>query len=139
MAQAMLDFHEFSVMQIQNQSIPEQEQKDMETLLSTFTEGTESQQNQNFSWDDNDVPPKRKGKRNSTTNYSNAKVKSRNLLTNVSYRRFKQSDFNTSSFIVDILSFLVQNFNPINLDRKLDNIKRNVKICMGRMYTKCFY
>ena len=55
----MLDFHEFSLMQSQNQSIPEQEQKDMETLLSTFTEGTESQQDQNFSQDDNDVPPKK--------------------------------------------------------------------------------
>ena len=61
MAQAMLDFHEFSLMQSQNQSIPEQEQKDMETLLSTFTEGTEGQQDQNFSQDDNDVPPKKKG------------------------------------------------------------------------------
>ena len=60
MAQAMLDFHEFSLMQSQNQSIPEQEQKDMETLLSTFTEGTESQQDQNFSQDDNDVPSKKR-------------------------------------------------------------------------------
>ena len=52
--------------------------------------------------------------------YSNTKVKTRNLLTNVSYRRFKQSDFMKNSFIIDILSFLVQNFNPINLERKLD-------------------
>ena len=52
--------------------------------------------------------------------YSNAKVKTRNLLTNVSYRRFKQSDFNKASFIVDILSFLVKKFNPISLERKLD-------------------
>ena len=51
------------------------------------------------------------------------KVKTRNLLANVSYRGFKQSDFNTTSFIVHILSFLVQNFHPINLDRKLDNEK----------------
>ena len=51
--------------------------------------------------------------------YSNTKVKTRNLLTNVSYSRFKQSDFNKTSFIVNILSFLVQNFNPINLERKL--------------------
>ena len=42
------------------------------------------------------------------------------MLTNVSYRRFKQSDFNNQSFIIDILSFLVQNFNLINLDMKLD-------------------
>ena len=61
MAQAMLDFHEFSLMQSQN--IQEQEQKDMETLRSTFTEGTESQQDQNFSQDDNDVPNKKKEKK----------------------------------------------------------------------------
>ena len=39
---------------------------------------------------------------------------------NVSYRRFKQSDFNKDSFIADILSFLLQNFNPMNLERKLE-------------------
>ena len=44
-------------------------------------------------------------------------------MTNVSYRRFKQSDFNKKSFIVDILSFLVPNFNPVNLDIKLDTEK----------------
>ena len=53
--------------------------------------------------------------------YSNTKVKTRNLLANVSYRRFKQSDLKKSSFITDILPFLVQNFNPINLERKLDS------------------
>ena len=52
--------------------------------------------------------------------YSNIKVKTRNLQTNVSYRRFKQSNFNKNSFIIDILSFSVQNFNPINLERKHD-------------------
>ena len=51
---------------------------------------------------------------------SNTKVNTRNLLTNLSYRRFKQSDFMKNSFIIDILSLLVQNFNPINLERKLD-------------------
>ena len=55
--------------------------------------------------------------------YSNTKVKTRNLLTNVSYRRFKQTDFNKNNFIIDIMSFLTQNFNPINLDRKLDSEK----------------
>ena len=52
--------------------------------------------------------------------YSNTKVKTRDLLTKVSFRRFKQSDFNKNSFVIDILFFLVQNFNPINLERKLD-------------------
>ena len=56
------------------------------------------------------------------SDYSNTKVKTRNLLTNVSYRRFKQSDFHKNNFIIDI-SFLVQNFNPVNLDIKLDTDK----------------
>ena len=52
--------------------------------------------------------------------YSNTKVNTRNLLINVSYKRFKQPDFNKNSFIIDILSFSVQTVNPINLERKLD-------------------
>ena len=55
--------------------------------------------------------------------YSNTKVKTRSLLSNVLYTRFKQSDFNKTSFVVEILSFLVQNVNPINLDTKLDTEK----------------
>ena len=47
----------------------------------------------------------------------------RNLLKNVSYRRFKQSDFKMDSFIIDILSFFLQNFNLINLERKFDSEK----------------
>ena len=88
----------------------------METLLSTFTENTEDQQNQNSSQDNNVIPKKEMKKR---ADYSSTKVKTRNLLY-VSYRQFKQSDFNNQSFIIDILSFMVQNFNPINLDIKLE-------------------
>ena len=97
MAQAMLDQTNFSL--IQSQSRLEQEQKDMETLLNTFTENiAEDQQDQNSSQDDNVVPKKKMKRRK---DYSNTKVKTRNLIKNVSYRRCKQSDFN-------------------NLERKLD-------------------
>ena len=44
---------------IQSQSRVEQEQKDMETLLSTFTESTEDQQSLNFSQDNNVVSKKK--------------------------------------------------------------------------------
>ena len=48
MAQVMLDEANFSI--IQSQSRMEQEEKDMETLLSTFTESTvENQHNQSCS------------------------------------------------------------------------------------------
>ena len=58
MAQAMLDQANFSM--IQSESRMEQEQKDMETLLSTFTESIGDQQDQNFSQGDNVVPKKRR-------------------------------------------------------------------------------
>ena len=89
----------------------------METLLSTFAENIEDQQNQNSSQDNNVVPKKEMKKR---ADYSSTKVKTTNLLYNVSHRPFKQSDFNNQSFIIDILSFMVQNFNPINLYIKLE-------------------
>ena len=66
----------------------EQEQRDMETLLSTFAESTGDQQDQSFSQDDNVVPKKKR--------WSGE---------NVSHRRFKQFDFNKNNFIIDILSF----------------------------------
>ena len=115
MAQAMIDQMGFSLIQSQNRM--EQEQKDMETLLKTFTESVEEHQTQNSS-QDNNVIPKKEMKRKS--DYSSTKVKARSLLTNVSYRRFKQSDFLKHSFVIDILSFLVQKFNPVNLDTKLE-------------------
>ena len=117
MAQAMLDQMESMLLQSQNRTEQEQEQldqgtKDLETLLKTFTEENKNQQNQN-SFQDNNVVPKNVKRR---SDYSNTKVKARNLLTNVAYRRFKQSDFMKDSFVIDIdLSFLVQNCNPINL------------------------
>ena len=65
----------------------------------------------------------KKKKKTLKSNYSNTKVKVGNLLTIVSYRRFKQKGFNNASFIIDILPFVVQYFTPINLDRKLNNEK----------------
>ena len=85
--------------------------------MSTFSGNIEEQEDLIFSQVNNVVPKKEMKQR---SDYSNTKVKTRNLLTKISYRHFKQSDFNNQSFIVDILSFLVQNFNPINVDIKLE-------------------
>ena len=54
MVQAILDQENFSM--IQSQSRLKQEQKDLETLLSTFGENEENQQDLNFSQDNNLVP-----------------------------------------------------------------------------------
>ena len=96
----------------------------METLLKTFTEENENQQNQNSCQDNNVVPKKVKRR----SEYSNTEVKARDLLTNVTYRRFKQSDFMKASFVNDILSFLVQNCNPINVESKLEAEKERQMI-----------
>ena len=58
MAQGMIDFQKSSQFQSQCRLKQEQE-KDMETLLSTFIEEIESQQDPNFSQDDNNIPKKK--------------------------------------------------------------------------------
>ena len=60
--------------------------EDMKKFLSTLMEGLESQLDPYFFQEDNDVQKKPK----TTTKYSNTKVKTRNLLTNVSYRRYRR-------------------------------------------------
>ena len=81
-----------------------------------------SQPDPDFSTNDNDVHfiKEKAPKKTRNVTYSSTKVKARNLLTNVGYRWFKASDFKNCSCIIDILSFILQNFNPINLDRKVD-------------------
>ena len=104
--------------------------------MQTFTAEKESQQNQNSSHDNNVVKLKQKAF------YSSTKVKARNLLTNVAYRRYKESDFKKTNFVIDILSFLVYNCNPTNLEIKLETDKERDMIkflwdnCIPSAFTK---
>ena len=120
MAQAMFNQIDFSILQSWSKMEAEldQETKDLAILLKTFTDENENQQDQNSSQDNNVDPTKKK-----RAAYNNTKVKARNLLTNVAYRRFKITDFNKRNFVVDILSFLVQNCNPTDLEIKLETEK----------------
>ena len=92
--------------------------------MKTFKEEIENQQSQNSSQDNNVVPKKVKRR----SDYSNTKVKARNVLNNVAYRHFKQSDFMKDSFLIDLLLFLVQNCNPLNLEIKLETEKEREMI-----------
>ena len=74
----MIDYRTYSQYPKLNRA---EEDKDMQTLLGTFSEEAGSQQDQDFSQDDNNVPKK------SNSKYSSTKVKTRNLLTNLSYQR----------------------------------------------------
>ena len=53
----------------------------------------------------------------------------------MAYRRFKESDFLNLNFIVDLLSFLLQNFNPINIDRKVDT--EDEQLMLQFLWEKC--
>ena len=68
MTQAMLDQANFSI--IQSQGRMEQEQKDMETLLSTFSESVVEDQESQNSLQDNNVVSKNNMRK--TKDYSNA-------------------------------------------------------------------
>ena len=79
------------------------ENEEMKKFLSSLSEGIgliESQPNSDFFQDNNIVQTK------TTTKYSNTKVKTRNLLTDVSYRRYKPEDIEKTNFVIDVFSFL---------------------------------
>ena len=138
MTKELLSQIDFSIFQKQSKMEEDysQETKDLATLLQTFTAEKESQQSQNSSHDNNVVKPKQKAF------YSSTKVKARNLLTNVAYRRYKLSDFNKTNFVIDILSFMVYNCNPTNLEIKLETDKEREMIkflwdmCVPIAFTK---
>ena len=52
--------------------------------------------------------------------YSTTKVKTRNILTNLSYARVNSLDFSNKSYVLDILTFIVQYLNIFLLDLKLE-------------------
>ena len=90
----------------------------MDTLSSTFTENiVDDQQDQNLSQDDNVVPKKRWSKEKIIVLL---KLRPEIYLQKFRIEYSHNLNFIKNSFIIDTLSFLVQNFNPINLERKLD-------------------
>ena len=87
-------------------------------------ESIEKELNQNIYSSDNIIKknPKKEIKRvRSTNNYSMTKVKARNFLTNVSYNRVKETDFQNRSFVIDCYSFIILYLNPFYLERKFEN------------------
>ena len=88
--------------------------------MSTLTEGLEGQLDPDVFQDDNNGQKRAK----TTMKYSNTKAKTRNLLMNVSYRRYKPEDVEKTNFVIDVFSFLTQNFNPTVL---IENLRHRSK------------
>ena len=84
-----------------------------------------------------DVQPKK-------IKHSSTKVKTRNLLTNISYRWYSLKD-EKRSFYIDLFSYILLNLNPIGLDRKLDSdfernqLKMIWDVCVPRSFTKYIF
>ena len=98
---------------------------------------TENRLNQDFSQDDNDFKKKKKTAVRAlpTKRYSTTKTKARNFSTNIANRRYKKSDINSGNFVIDVYSFLLQNVNPLMIDRKFDN--ENDRQCIKMLWQRC--
>ena len=78
---------------------------------------------------------RKRKRRFSGTTYSHTKIKARNFLTNISYRRLNKNDDAIISFAVDCYSFIAQNLNPFTLKRKFSSVTDQHYVNM--MWEKC--
>ena len=110
-----------SLPQAQNllKSVMQDMERDLE-LNQNFFLGDNFGHEQNVICNQKIIPKKTIKKRNKK-NYSPAKVRSRNFLTNISYNRLKRINFNNASFIIDCYTYILFNLNPFFLERKFDN------------------
>ena len=51
------------------------------------------------------------------------RIKSRNVLTNISYNRVKEENFFDRSFVFDVNVLATKNINPFSLERKIYDAK----------------
>ena len=140
MAQQMIDFQKLSSTQSQSSLEEPLENEELKNFLNQMNQELaipESQPDPDFFQDYNDVQPK-------NIKYNSTKVKTRDLLTNVSYRRYNLKD-EKESFYIDLFSYLLLNLNPIGLDRKLDSdfernqLKMIWDVCVPTSFTKYIF
>ena len=102
-------------------------------LLTTVVKDLEKELNQDFSIEDNvvctqtqniiakkDVKPKKV--------YCSTKVKSRNFLTNLLYKRVKKDDLLNEIFIIDCIIFILFYLNPFYLEQKFEDAADRDKV-----------
>ena len=64
------------------------------------------------------------------------KVKTRTLLTNISYVRYKSEEEGKTNFVIDVFSFLTQNLNPKVL---IENSRHRSKEIMLKWFGALVY
>ena len=108
-------------------------------MLKQNLEQSGNQPDQNFFLDNNDIPKKKKKK--SKSPYSPTKIKTRNFLSNISYRRISDKDFQNANFIIDMLSCIVMNLKPFFLKTTYSDTEQQgmVKILWEKCLPSKFY
>ena len=101
------------------------------------------QHDQNFSQDDNVISKKKSRKTRSKTSYSPTKIKARNYLTNIAYRRVNEKDLKDGSFFTDLLCYLTMDLKPFFLnstyfeDKSREMILMLWNECLPANYLNC--
>ena len=62
--------------------------------------------------------------------YPTTWIKSRNLLSNISYVGINKKDFYNENFVFDVYLLITKNLNPFSLDRKLTDQNKHQMIYM---------
>ena len=102
--------------------------------LNQKSELNGNQLDQNFCQDNNDIPKKKI--RKSKTVYSPTKIKARNYLSNVAYRRVSDKDFIHTGFIIDMLTYIVMDLKPFFLSTTYAEQENREMIKI--LWEKCF-
>ena len=116
MAQAYLDF------EIEKKEKESQKVEKIQDINQAIEDLLGSQLDPNIFLDDNDKISEKKFEKPTAKKrkYSSTKVKTRNILTNLSYIRINRLDFDNKSYVLDILTFIIQYLNIFLLDLKLE-------------------
>ena len=101
---------------INQSSTGEVENEQMKKLLNTLVEEIPPPKSQ-LNLDSFQFDSTLKKRKKLSTKYCNIQVKTRNLLTNVSYRRYRPGGIEKTNFAVDVFFILDAKFKP-NWSRK---------------------
>ena len=113
----IIDFQNVTQIQVINQSSTgEVENEQMKKLLNTLVEEIPPPKSK-LNLDSFQFDSTLKKRKKLSTKYCNIQVKTRNLLTNVSYRRYRPRGIEKTNFAVDVFFILDAKFKP-NWSRK---------------------
>ena len=109
-----------------------------EVLNKANSDQNGSQQGQNFCLDDKDVQKKKNQKNKAKANrspYSCTKMKAKNFLSNISYRRISDKDFQNVNFVIDMLSYILLYIKPFFLTATYSDREQQDMVTM--LWEKC--